>query len=133
MQRLSAILLLAIFCVVAPGCGRRELPAGSDRRAFDAEQWKIDRAFHPPQNGGLTVRQEMLVDLVTRVLPGKSRSEIESLLGPSLVTPHFSRMTHDLIYFLGPESDSYIQMDSDWLLIWLGPQERFQRYQLVSD
>jgi hypothetical protein len=76
-----------VACVAQVGC-RRGLPAGSDRRAFDPVQWKADHASDA-RDGGPSVRQEMLRDVVTGTLPGKARDEIEELLGPSLVTPYF--------------------------------------------
>jgi hypothetical protein len=54
----------------------------------------------------------MLEDLVFNVLPGKSRVEIEVLLGPSLETNYFSSVDKDLIYYMGPQRDSFMGIDS---------------------
>jgi len=118
--------------MVALGCDRHGLRAGSDLRAFHSAQWKADHSSDT-RNGGPSVRQEMLGEVVTHILPGKTRSEIEELLGPSLVTPYFGRTKRDLIYFLGPERGSYIRIDSEWLLIWLDTQGRFHHYQIATD
>lgn len=75
----------------------------------------------------------MLRDLVTGTLPGKARGEIEELLGPSLVTGYFTETKRDLIYFLGPERDNYIRIDSEWLLIWLDTQGRFHHYEIATE
>jgi len=51
---------------------RRQIP-------FNSRAW----AAADLAKAGITARQQMLLDLVTTVLPGKSRHEIVSLLGPS--------------------------------------------------
>lgn len=66
-------------------------------------------------------------------LPAKTRNEVERLLGPSLVTPYFKGTKRDLIYFLGPERSSYFKIDSEWLLIWLDAQGRFDHYRMSTD
>ena len=75
----------------------------------------------------------MLRDIVSRILPGKTRGEIEELLGASLETPYFRATKRDLIYFLGPERDTWFSIDSEWLLIWLDGQGRFHHYQVATD
>jgi hypothetical protein len=75
----------------------------------------------------------MLRDVITRTLPGKARSEIEELLGPSLVTGYFTASNRDLIYFLGPEREGYFRIDSEWLLIWLDTQGHFHHYEIATD
>lgn len=120
-----------VACLAQVGC-RRDLPSGSDRRAFDPVQWKADQASDA-HGDDPSVRQEMLRDLVAGTLPGKARGEIEELLGPSLVTGYFTETKRDLIYFLGPERDNYIRIDSEWLLIWLDAQGRFHHYEIATD
>ena len=39
---------------------------------------------------------------------------------------------HDL-YHLGRERDSLFRIDSEWLLIWLDPSGRFDRYEIHTD
>jgi len=58
----------------------------------------------------------MLVDVVKNILPGRTRAEIEEILGPSLETSYFKSTGRDLIYGLGPQRDSYFSIDSEWLL-----------------
>ena len=105
--RFAAILLLTVACLTQLGC-RRGLPAGSDRQAFDPAQWKDDHASDA-RDGGPSFRQGMLRDVVTKILPSKTRSQIEKLLGPSLETPYFKESKRDLIYLLGPERGSYVE------------------------
>jgi hypothetical protein len=83
--------------------------------------------------GDITPRQKMLADIVKNILPGRPRAELEGLLGPSLDTLYFKNEGSDLIYMLGPERDSYITIDSEWLLIWLDKDGRFKRYAIAKD
>jgi hypothetical protein len=48
------------------------------------------------------------------VLLGKTRGEIESMLGPAPKTDYFRDF--DLVYWLGPER-GFIGIDSEWLVI----------------
>jgi hypothetical protein len=110
----------------------RQLPTGSHLRSFDPAIWQDSRsADHVP--GDITPREKMLADVVRSVMPGRNRAELENVLGPSLETPYFKSTGRDLIYMLRPQSDSYFTIDSEWLLIWLGPNRRFERYAIVAD
>lgn len=108
------------------------LPAGSRLARFDQPAWRqlTSTAFVV---GDITGRQKMLGDVVDNFLPGRSRAEIESTLGPSLDSPYFRGTGRDLIYLLGPEWDSYFVIDSEWLLIWLDSAGRFERYAIYTD
>jgi len=75
----------------------------------------------------------MLADVVKSVLPGRTRVELEEILGASLETPYFKSSGRDLIYVLGPQRDSYFTIDSEWLLIWLDKDGRFERYTIAND
>ncbi len=119
----SAIVLLA---------PKSEFPTGSNLMEFNPDVWKTEKAQVWPGNGPST-REKMLKDLVKNVLPGKSRTEIETLLGPSLETDYFQSIDKDLIYYMGPERDNYMALDSEWLLIWLDENGIFQRYKIVND
>ena len=75
----------------------------------------------------------MLADVVNNVLPEHNQAEIESQLGRSLDTPYFRSTGRDLIYVLGPERDSYMQIDFEWLLVWCDRAGQFERYEIVTD
>jgi len=75
----------------------------------------------------------MLKDIVENILPGNNKQEIENLLGPSLGTSYFSSLNKDLIYYLGPERDGLFNIDSEWLLIWLDKDGKFERYMIAND
>jgi len=110
----------------------RSLPTGSHLQSFDRTLW---RDLHSAEyvEGDITPRQKMLADVVKNVLPGRTRAELEELLGPSLDTLYFKKEGRDLIYVLGPERDGYITIDSEWLLIWLDKDGRFKRYAIAKD
>lgn len=108
------------------------LPAGSLLATFDSVAWR-QPASAEFVDGDVTVRQKMLGDLVKNLLPGRTRAELEAILGPSLDTPYFKESGSDLIYVLGPQRDSFFPIDSEWLLIWVDSSERFERYAIYTD
>ena len=93
----------------------------------------MDDASSAFVRGDITPRQKMLGSVVERLVLGLSRTEIEEMIGPSLDTPYFETLGRDLIYILGPQRDSYIRLDSEWLLIWLDESGRFERYGIHND
>ena len=74
----------------------------------------------------------MAGDIVQNVLPGRLRFEIDALLGPSLDTPYFRDTGCDLVYWLGNER-SVFGIDSEWLLIWLDDDGRFESCRIATD
>jgi len=111
---------------------RGALPTGSHLLRFDSALWKDPNSLRFIA-GDVTPRQKMLGDVVQNVLPGRTRAELEELLGPSLDTPYFRTTGRDLIYVLGSERDSLFAIDSEWLLIWLDSSGRFERYAIYTD
>jgi hypothetical protein len=125
-------LLMFVTTVVAANRIARQLPTGSHVRPFDRAAWNHPRSSDSVE-GDITPRQKMLADVVNRVLPGKTRQEIEEKLGASLDSPYFGSSGRDLIYVTGPERDSMFAIDSEWLLIWLDESGRFERYEIATD
>ncbi len=125
-------LLMFPVALLASQLLARGLPTGSYTRPFDVTAWRAAGAADFVE-GDITPRQKMLGQVVHRVLPGRTRAEIEALLGPSLDTSYFVETGRDLIYVTGPERTSLFAIDSEWLLIWLDEQGRFERYQIVTD
>ena len=128
---LASLLSFAVVFLAARVVGR-SLPTGSHLMKFEANVWR-DPSSTTFAEGGATPRQKMLGDVVARILPGRSRSEIEADLGPSLDSPYFRAGGRDLIYILGPERDKFMRIDSEWLLIWVDQSGRFTRYDVVTD
>ncbi len=80
--------------------------------AFDSQAWCSDRTWLGYDRFHATPRQAMMRDLITKVLPGKNKRQIEELLGPSLrdkTSPpdYFSTFDWDLIYPIGKERIFY--------------------------
>lgn len=107
------------------------LPSGSHLSAFDRSIW-LDPMSAEYVKGDITPRQKMLAQVVAQ-LPGRNRQELEQMLGPSLETGYFQSSGRDLIYVTGPQRDSFVAIDSEWLLIWLDDMGTFERYAIVSD
>jgi hypothetical protein len=79
---------------------------------FDPDVWRAgERAISPAD----APRARIADGLVrSRSLIGKSRAEIDGLLGPETKTDKFD--TYDLVYWLGPER-GFVSIDSEWLVI----------------
>jgi hypothetical protein len=123
------IILSILLCISCSDSS--SLPTGSDLLPFNSETWK--QLDSTDDNNGISEREKMLKDLVTNVLPGKTKDEIIELLGPSLETGYFRCIEKDFIYYMGPERDHWINIDSEWLLIWLNEKGKFKKYQIVND
>jgi hypothetical protein len=123
----SFVLVLGLLRVLP-----HPLPTGSHLQPFDRAVWQDPRSAEYVQ-GDITPRQKMLADVVKSVLPGHTRAELEETLGPSLDTGYFKSAGRDLIYALGPQRDSFFAIDSEWLLIWLDQDSRFERYAIAND
>jgi hypothetical protein len=108
------------------------LPTGSHLAQFDSTAWKHPKSADWSAND-ITTRQKMLGSVVRRLTPSQSRAEIEGLLGPSLQTRYFQSSGRDLIYRTGMQRDSLLGIDSEWLLIWLDDDGRFERYAIYTD
>jgi hypothetical protein len=111
---------------------QRGLPYGSHILSFDRKVWLDSESTQAPV-GHITERQRMLASVLGLLEPGKSRADIEELLGPSLQTGYFLEGGRDLIYYLGMERSSFLRLDSEWILIWIDDQGGLSRYRLATD
>ena len=127
---LAVLLFGSIFGVARAIKGA--LPTGSYLRQFDRDVWQRPDST-APVDSDITPRQQMLGDLLKNILPGRSRAEIEDLLGPSLETSYCADYGCDLIFMLGPQRDSLFPIDSESLVIWLDDSGRFDRYGIYTD
>jgi len=127
---LVGLSMFAAFMVLA-NVLPSQLPSGSYDKHFDREAW-LDPESANYATGDITPRQKMLAEVVKR-LPGLRRAEIENMLGPTLETPYFKSTGRDLIYITGPERDSLLGIDSEWLLIWFDENGIYKRHAIVTD
>jgi hypothetical protein len=95
------------------------------RRPFDPVAWGAGEK-QPEREW-----EEMADDLVaSRALLGKTRSEVVALLGEPPPTGYFR--SFDLVYRLGMER-RFISIDSEWLVLRLGPDGRVIECKIVTD
>ena len=104
------------------------LPRGSYEHRFSREIW-LDPNSDLGHGQFITPRQKMLGDVVKN-LPGKSRAEVEEMLGPSRDTQKFESLGCDLLYVTGPERASFFGIDSEWFLIWFDEHGVYERYEI---
>ena len=95
------------------------------QRPFDSVAWKrVERADDE-------TRLQMVDSLLrSGRLDGLSRPQVLALLGPAHGFGYFRE--YDLVYWLGPERGPF-RIDSEWLLIRLGPDGRVLEYRLARD
>jgi hypothetical protein len=97
------------------------------RQRFDAAAWRRNEQT----NVMWPTRLTMVDDLLRRhELRGLTRDSVERLLGPRDNTTSWREW--DLVYLLGPER-GLIRIDSETLVIRLGPDGRVSDYRVVRD
>lgn len=104
------------------------LPMWNERPLrFEPGLWKSAPRLDSPES----VRLRMVDSLLSSsLLSGRTRSEVESLIGPPDTTTYFREF--DMVYQLGPER-SFFSIDSEWLVIRLDASGRVSTAQLVTD
>lgn len=132
LQRYLPIWLLALLVAgVLAWLTYPALGVGSDTMEFNASVWREGEAPLADRRE-LSPRQRMLKGAVAAIQSAKSKSEIESLLGPSLDPGIFSNVKPDLLYSLGRGRGS-MALGEEFLLIWLDASGKMVRYQRVAD
>ena len=129
---IAGVLMFSTASSLSRGSIRRALPTGSHQLEFDSATWREPNSSSFVRSEP-TPRQKMLGSLIGRLTRGQSRAELEGLLGPSLEITYFQSSGRDLIYILGPQRDSFMAIDSEWLLIWLDDSGRFERFEIAVD
>lgn len=95
---------------------------------FDSQKWlaAINEIEIP------TTRQRMIDDIRKNVLTlDITAEEIEAIFGKSDTDSKYQ--SYDFVYYLGPERDSYIAIDSDWLCIMLDEHGHFAQADIRTD
>ena len=124
---LSMLVAFLVLNLILP----YQLPRGSYEASFYREVW-LEHGSDFGQGQFITPRQKMLGDVVKN-LPGKSRAEVEYMLGKGDDTQYFKSLGCDLLYVTGPERASFFGVDSEWLLIWFDELGMYKRYAILSD
>jgi hypothetical protein len=122
MRRRTLLAALAGLAVVAVVVIWRLWFPG---REFDPVAWQDEAQ----------IRQEVRLGMADRLVAQgtlweKVRAEVVEMLGEPPPTGYFSEW--DLVYWLGPER-GFIRIDSEWLVIRLGPDGRVTEYRIVRD
>ena len=117
---------IAILCIlIGSTAGYGFLTGYLPIRPFDADLWREGIQSHA------AVRLHMIEPLVrSGTLDGLTRSQVVSLLGLPSTEGYFA--SWDLVYWLGPER-GLIRIDSEWLVIRLGPDGRVSDYRIARD
>lgn len=125
--RLAAWTALAAVAVVAGVAGYRHF--STRPTAFDRQVW-LDgaRVAFSQEAPRLRMADGLLRD---GRLIGMTRAQVDALLGPQTTTGNF-RPEYDYVYWLGAER-GYISIDSEWLVLKLGPGGKVTQARLVRD
>lgn len=124
--------IIGVLIFILFACDNSNLPSGSYESRFDIELWKAEASLDF-DDSLLTMRQKMLGDLVENHLLLKARKEVIILLGSPAdkMDPDDEGLT--LSYPTGPQRDSYITIDYEWLIIEFDEQGIFKQYRVRSD
>jgi len=96
-------------------------------QAFEPTAWRRN----DQSNVMWPARLSMVDDLLaTHPLVGISRDSLQHLLGPSDSMTYWKEW--DFVYWLGPER-GLIRLDSEWLVLRLGPDGHVREYKIVRD
>jgi hypothetical protein len=119
-NKLRLVFALAAVALLAGGSWFVLRPG----RHFDPSLWSNSRT-------PASVRLRMADDLVdNKKLIGLTRQEVVVRLGEPPKTEYFKEF--DLVYYLGPER-GFISIDSEWLVLKLGPEGRVKRATIARD
>lgn len=121
-----ALLAPAALAIIGLLCGP-SIEEYLQRQPFDSAEWRKSLA----QESRDEIRLRMVDDLLDRhVLRGKTRGEIEALLGTPPRTNYFPE--YDYVYWLGPER-GFIRIDSEWLGLKFDGSGRVSKVSLLRD
>lgn len=116
-----ALLAASLWLSFRAPMGERPIP-------FESARWIAT----PAEFSHESIRQRMVDDLLrSHPLVGRSRAEVESLIGPPDVTAYFRE--YDMVYMLGQQRNSFLAIDSEWLVIKLDALCRVTEARLVTD
>ena len=97
------------------------------REAFDPQRWKAAKAA----DSLWPDRLRMVDDLINTVpLVGLPKDRVTELLGEGDKTNYWNNW--DAVYWLGPERGLF-GIDSEWLVLRIGPDGRVMEYRVMTD
>lgn len=128
---ITSVIVVVMMTVLARFLPR-EFPTGSDLLTFDSKTWISDNGNNL-DDYLMTPRQKMLRSTIEEYVQNRTREQVLSALGRPTDTNYFKASGRDLIYYLGPERDSFLGIDSEWLLIWFNEDGKVRKYQITVD
>ena len=114
------------------GCSQHRLPSGSYDLKFEASVWQNEDSVNWNENG-VTVRQQMLGSLISENVAGKNRAQVMQLLGQPSTKMDPDGAGPSLSYPTGPQRDSYMAIDYEWLIIKFDATDKYESFYLASD
>lgn len=104
------LITMLVFFWVRPSVGEWvwSHPPGGNLARFDRQVWLSGES-----GPSLTPRQTMVVDVIANCVNGRTRKEIEELLGP----PSEHRSDQGMFYKLGPHRGAAMDPDAEYLKI----------------
>lgn len=124
--------IVVVMMIVLARFLPREFPTGSDLLTFDSKTWISDNGNNLDDHL-MTPRQKMLRSTIEEYVQNRTREQVLSALGRPTDTHYFKASGRDFIYYLGPERDSFLGIDSEWLLIWFNEDGKVRKYQITVD
>ena len=124
--------VICLFLTILFACGKANLPKGSYDLSFNSELWK-DESSLVFDDSFITMRQKMLGDLVENHLLGRTNIELVSLLGVPADKMDPDGEGASLSYPTGPQRDSYITIDYEWLIVEFNEKDLAYKYSIRSD
>lgn len=95
--------------------------------AFDSKTWQDQEQINDKPYPRRGMADSLLKE---RALHGKTREEVERLLGEPTNTEYFA--DYDVVYWLGPQR-GFLALDSEWLVIRFDDSNRVTEYEIKTD
>ncbi len=126
--QITGISLMWFGISVVLACGTQY---AYNHQKFDAESWQSWPSYIGEPYEYPTIHQRMMDDVVKNVLPGRTKNEIISLLGPQGGPP--SSDNSSIYYMLGPAQEKHSPDVCEVLEIDFNEAGYFQKYSILYD
>lgn len=113
-------------------CSQQKLPSGSHELKFEASIWQNEESANWNKDG-VTIRQQMLGSLIGENVAGKNREQLIQLLGQPSTKMDPDGAGPTLSYPTGPQRDSYMAIDYEWLILKFDASDKYESFYLASD
>ena len=122
------LLAAGPFLILFGSIAADDLKERKNRLSFDADAWKSSLSVSSDTD---PIRLRMVDDLLRRHnLVGMTHDELIALIGTPPKCGYFR--DYQFVYWLGPER-GYMSIDSEWLAVRFGPDDRVSAARIVRD